>query len=256
MAKSHPVAVVTGGGQGIGKGICQKLVADGYRVIVADADGEAAEETARELSEEGQARGVVADVSQEDSVIRLFDLVTKHWGRLDALVNNAGISSPESGPIEELTLEHWNKVIGTNLTGMFLCAKYGTPLMRLHRGAAIVNIASTRALQSEPHTEAYAASKGGIVALTHALAISLGPDIRVNCISPGWIVVDDWKKSSQSHAPELRPADHAQHPVGRAGKPPDIAELAAFLLSAKAGFITGQNFVVDGGMTKKMVYME
>ena len=256
MAKAHPIAVITGGGQGIGKGICQKLVADGYQVIVADADGEAAEETARELASQGSAQAVVVDVSDEDSVVRLFDLVTKRFGRLDALVNNAGISSPESGPIEELSLEHWNKVIGTNLTGMFLCTKYGTPLMRLHRGAAIVNIASTRALQSQPHTEAYAASKGGIVALTHALAVSLGPDIRVNCISPGWIVVDDWKKASESHAPELRPADHAQHPVGRAGVPPDIAEMAAFLLSTKARFITGQNFVVDGGMTKKMIYEE
>jgi NAD(P)-dependent dehydrogenase (short-subunit alcohol dehydrogenase family) len=119
---------------------------------------------------------------------------------------------------------------------------------------SIVNIASTRALQSEANTEAYSASKGGVVALTHALAVSLGPDIRVNCISPGWIAVDDWKKSARRKQPVLRPEDHAQHPVGRVGHPEDIAALAAYLISSKASFITGQNFVVDGGMTKKMIY--
>jgi NAD(P)-dependent dehydrogenase (short-subunit alcohol dehydrogenase family) len=122
------------------------------------------------------------------------------------------------------------------------------PVLRRAGGAAaIVNIASTRALQSEPNTEAYAASKGGIVALTHALAVSLGPAVRVNCISPGWIDV---------RASQLSDQDHAQHPVGRVGKPLDIAKLVLFLLSEDAGFITGQNFVVDGGMTRKMIYEE
>jgi len=121
---------------------------------------------------------------------------------------------------------------------------------------AIVNIASTRAIQSEPNTEAYSASKGGILALTHSLAMSLGPDIRVNCISPGWIDVSEWKKSQQAKKPHLTKMDHAQHPAGRVGKPEDIAALVAFLISDEAGFITGQNFVVDGGMTKKMIYEE
>ena len=107
-----------------------------------------------------------------------------------------------------------------------------------------MNIASTRALQSEPDTEAYAASKGGLVALTHALALSLGPEVRVNCISPGWI----------AHQP-VRRKDHAQHPAGRVGQPQDVAELVAYLLSDAAGFVTGQNFVIDGGMTKKMIYV-
>ncbi len=120
----------------------------------------------------------------------------------------------------------------------------------------IVNIASTRAMQSEPHTEAYSATKGGLVALTHALAMSLGPDVRVNCISPGWIAVSEWKKRSQRKAADLRQEDHAQHPAGRVGIPGDVAALVAFLISYEAGFITGQNFVVDGGMTKKMIYVE
>ena len=155
--------------------------------------------------------------------------------------------------MELLELGDWNRVIATNLTGVFLCSKHAVPLLRPGKGA-IVNIASTRALQSEPHTEAYSASKGGVVALTHALAVSLGPDIRVNCISPGWIAVDAWQKSANRRPPTMRPEDHAQHPVGRVGSPEDIAALVAWLISPQAGFVTGQNFVVDGGMTRKMIY--
>ncbi len=107
---------------------------------------------------------------------------------------------------------------------------------------------------SEPHTEAYSASKGGLVALTHAMAASLGPQVRVNCISPGWIEVRDFKKRALRSAPDLTEADHRQHPAGRVGRPDDISSLAAFLASGEAGFITGQNFVVDGGMTRKMIY--
>ena len=120
----------------------------------------------------------------------------------------------------------------------------------------MVNIASTRGLMSEPDTEAYSASKGGIIALTHALAISLGPAVRVNCISPGWIEVSEWKKQGQRHAPDLRPEDQAQHPAGRVGRPEDVASLVMYLLSEEAGFITGANFVLDGGMTRKMIYYD
>jgi len=113
---------------------------------------------------------------------------------------------------------------------------------------------STRALQSEPDCEAYAASKGGLVALTHALAVSLAGKVRVNAISPGWIAVEDFQKPSRRAPPQLRPEDHSQHPAGRVGQPVDIAALCAFLLSSDAGFITGENIVVDGGMTRKMIY--
>jgi len=182
-------------------------------------------------------------------------VVVREFGRLDALVSNAGIAHADQGPIEELKVEEWNRMISTHLTGCFLCAKHAATHLRKVRGS-IVNIASTRAFQSEPNTEAYAAAKGGIIALTHALAISLGPDVRVNCIAPGWIDVRSWKKGGQRSQPDLRPVDHAQHPVGRVGMPEDIAVLAAFLLSDKSGFITGQTFIADGGMTRKMVYVE
>jgi NAD(P)-dependent dehydrogenase (short-subunit alcohol dehydrogenase family) len=180
--------------------------------------------------------------------------VKQHIGRLTALINNAGIANPVSGPIERLSQEDWNRVLNTNLTGAFLMVKHNIPLLT-QSGGSIINIASTRALQSEPETEAYAATKGGLVALTHALAISLGPKIRVNCISPGWIDVSQWQKIPPYSREPLNEADHRQHPAGRIGIPDDVASLAAFLLSAEAGFITGQNFVVDGGMTRKMIYV-
>ncbi|HEX8960077.1 MAG TPA: SDR family oxidoreductase [Geobacteraceae bacterium] len=247
------VVLVTGGGQGIGKGIAQRLVKEGVQVVIADLDGEALTETAEELGLADAAFEV--DVADERSVAELMERIGSRLGRLDALINNAGIAAPRAAPPERLDLADWNRVIATNLTGVFLCCKHAVPLLRVRKGA-IVNIASTRALQSEPDTEAYSASKGGVVALTHALAMSLGPDIRVNCISPGWIAVDDFKKRALRKPPRLSQADHAQHPAGRVGTPEDIAAMVSFLISPQAGFVTAQNFVVDGGMTRKMIYVE
>jgi NAD(P)-dependent dehydrogenase (short-subunit alcohol dehydrogenase family) len=253
MTISNNVVFVTGAGQGIGKAIARALLQAGNRVCLAERDSEAGSSAAQELAALGPVHFVATDVAEEASVERAIAECVAHFGQLDGLVNNAGIASPENGPIEQLSLATWNRVIGTNLTGMFLCSKHAVPELRKRRGA-IVNIASTRALQSEAHTEAYVAAKGGVVALTHALAISLGPELRVNCISPGWIDVSAWKKPSQRKAAELRQQDHAQHPVGRVGRPEDIAALALFLLGSDAGFITGQNHIVDGGMTRKMIY--
>jgi NAD(P)-dependent dehydrogenase (short-subunit alcohol dehydrogenase family) len=234
-AAEQRTVLVTGGARGIGRATAAFLASRGYKVAVADA-----------VAPGGPGKPFLLHnnhVSSEPAVRSCVRAVVKRFGRLDALVNNAGIADPANGPIEKLSLAEWNRRIGTNLTGAFLMAKHCAPHLRAARGA-IVNIASTRAVQSEPQTEAYAAAKGGLVALTHALAMSLGPRVRVNCISPGWI----------AHQ-RVRSKDHAQHPVGRVGRDEDVAQLIAFLLSDAAGFATGQNFVLDGGMTRKMIYV-
>jgi hypothetical protein len=248
--KGTRVMLVTGGAQGIGKGIASLLAARGYRVVAADHDTQAG----RDL-DLPDVWFTPCDVSREPSVRRCIAAVLRRFGRLDALINNAGLADPASGPLEKLRLADWNRRIAVNLTGVFLMAKHAAPHLRGTRGV-VVNIASTRALQSEPDAESYAASKGGVVALTHAMAMSLGPEVRVNCVSPGWIDVSgEWRKRSARKPLKLRRADHVQHPAGRVGRPEDVAALVAYLVSDEAAFVTGQNFVIDGGMTKKMIYV-
>lgn len=247
--------VVTGGAQGIGKGITLHLLQLGAAVVVADLDAEAGNETAQEYASSGELRFVETDVSDESSVAQMIAAAAAWRPDLYGLVNNAGIANPGSTPVEQLELAAWHRMIATNLTGPFLCVKHAAPFLR-RAGGAVVNLASTRALQSEANTEAYAASKGGILALTHALALSLGPAVRVNAISPGWIETVSWQKAAWRRTRQLRAVDTEQHPVGRVGTPEDVAALAAFLLSPAAGFITGQNFVIDGGMTRKMNYAD
>jgi NAD(P)-dependent dehydrogenase (short-subunit alcohol dehydrogenase family) len=246
---TQKVALVTGAAQGIGKGIAMLLAARGYQVAAADADAAAGRQL--DLPDVCFIR---CDVSRESSARACVREVVRRFRRLDALINNAGLAGPHTGPLEKLALEEWNRRIGVNLTGVFLMTKHAAPHLRAARGA-VVNIASTRALQSEPDTEAYAASKGGVVALTHAMAMSLGPEVRVNCVSPGWIDVSRWKKKPARKSLKLSRADHAQHPVGRVGRPEDVAQLVAFLISDAAGFATAQNYVLDGGMTRKMIYV-
>lgn len=222
-------AIVTGGAGLIGAGIIELLLEQGWTVASFDIK----ESTTN-------ARHIHCDVGDEASVAEAFAQLG--WNGLELLVNNAGIASPNNGPIHELSMADWRRVTDSHLTGAFLMTRSAVPLMG--EGASIVNMVSTRAFMSEPETEAYAASKGGLVALTHALAVSLGPKIRVNAIAPGWITDDT----------DLRKKDQMQHPVGRVGRPKDIADAVVYL--ANAGFMTGQVMVLDGGMTKKMIYEE
>jgi NAD(P)-dependent dehydrogenase (short-subunit alcohol dehydrogenase family) len=235
------VALVTGAAHGIGWAIASRLHDDGYRVVLIDSN-EAV--LARAASLGDRARGEQSDVASEDEVADTILALRETEGRLDALVCNAGIMIRK--PLADLSLDEWSRVISTNLTSTYLLARRAAPLLASTRGA-IVTIASTRARMSEPDTESYAASKGGLVALTHALAISLGPDVRCNVVSPGWIDVA---------GEPLRQADHAQHPAGRVGRPEDVASMVAWLLQPEQGFVTGAEFVVDGGMTRKMIYVE
>jgi NAD(P)-dependent dehydrogenase (short-subunit alcohol dehydrogenase family) len=244
------VALVTGAARGIGLGISAWLIAEGWQVVLADVDRERGSRVARALGD--NAWFVAMDVAKEDQVSVGVAEVLGQFGRLDALVCNAAISDPHTPPLESLDLKRWNRLLAVNLTGAMLLAKHCAPYLRGHRGA-IVNIASTRASQSEADCEAYAASKGGLVALTHALSISLGSEVRVNCVSPGWI---DSRDPSQQRLEPLSVFDHAQHPVGRVGTVEDVAAQVAWLLSEAAGFITGQEFIIDGGMSRKMIYQD
>lgn len=245
MASSPaPVAIVTGAAQGIGRAIAHRLLDDGWRIGAIDLpDAGLQRRYARHVR---RVVSIEGDVGDEQTAPRAVKAVTEKFGRLDALVSNAGIMVRR--PLRQLALADWRRVVDTNLTAAFLLARAAEKPLRAARGA-IVTIASIRALMSEPNTESYSASKGGLLALTHALAVSLGPEVRVNCVSPGWIATKPNEK--------LRRKDHLQHPAGRVGRPQDVAEIVAFLLDReRAGFVTGADFVVDGGMTRKMIYVE
>lgn len=236
------VATISGGAKNIGKGIALKLLSENWRVAIIDID----KNGLQNLEGSEDILKFCGDVSSEKDVKEFFEKIKEKFGRLDLIVNNAAIGGFKN--FLDLSVSEWKKVIDVNLTGYFLMSRFGVPLILENPGkGTIVNIASTRAIMSEPGNEAYSASKSGILGLTHALANSLGPNIRVNAISPGWILHENETISEE---------EHKQHPVGRAGKISDIAELVLFLSDEnKSGFITGANIVIDGGMTRKMIYI-
>jgi len=242
------VVVITGAGLGIGRTLALTYAQQGASVMLLDKNEVALQNVWEQLGsgDAGHKRYTV-DLSQPEEIINTMNDIRKTVGRIDVLINNAGLGVWKSP--YELSIEEWDYVLGTNLRGTFLCAREAANMMRTHGGGAIVNISSTRALMSEPNSEAYAASKGGILSLTHALAVSLGPDhITVNAICPGWIENGDYSK--------LRAEDHAQHPVQRVGKPEDIARACLYLTDPANDFVTGTQITVDGGMTRKMMYIE
>ncbi|MFP3916479.1 glucose 1-dehydrogenase [Lysinibacillus telephonicus] len=245
----NKVVIVTGAAQGIGKAVAVGYAKEGAKVVLADLNDELGRAVCSEIVSEGYSSIFVqTDVRKENDVVSLMKSAIHQYGKIDILINNAGIFRPISP--YDITMDLWDDVIHTNLRSVFMCSREAAKFMRLNeKGGAIVSMASTRAFMSEPHTESYAATKGGIVALTHALASSLGPDnIRVNCISPGWIETKDYDA--------LRPIDHEQHFSRRVGKPSDIVRACFYLTDDRNDFVTGINLTVDGGMTKKMIYEE
>ncbi len=220
------VAVVTGGAQGIGKCIAGEFRKNGARVCVID--------------KQPCEGGFVGDIADEATLRRFADSVIAAHGRVDFLINNA---LPTMRGIDECTWEEFNYALRVGVTAPFYLTKLFLP--HFAPGAAIVNISSSRDRMSQPQTESYTAAKGGIAALTHALAVSLAGRVRVNSISPGWIDTSFRRYTGP---------DATQQPAGRVGNPLDIANMALYLCSDKAGFITGENICIDGGMTRQMIY--
>ncbi|KAL6049503.1 putative Shortchain dehydrogenase/reductase SDR [Balamuthia mandrillaris] len=274
MEGQRRVCIVTGAANGVGKGIALHFLRHDYNVVVADIDAAAGQRflddyQAASASSPTEAFFVETNVGDEESVKRMVEKVTAKFGRIDCLINNAAMAYPyfrSGSSLEDVSFEEWRRFMNVNLDSIFLCCKYAVPYLKKSPSAAIINISSTRHHQSEPNTEAYCATKGGVVSMTHALASTLGAHlpkkgeeqaeeakvypIRVNCISPGWISVP-----SQGIA-HLTEVDHKQHPAGRVGRPEDVGKLALFLArEEESGFITGQNFFIDGGITKKMIYL-
>ena len=219
------VAVITGGANGIGKAIGDAFAREGAAIHIIDKQ---------------PGDWFVGDVSDKETLERFAESVVEKNGHVDCLINNA---LPMMKGIDNCSWEEFSYALAVGVTAPF----YLTKLLMPHfaPGASVINIASSRDRMSQPQTESYTAAKGGIAALTHAMAISLAGKARVNSISPGWI---------DTTGSGITGADALQQPVGRVGKPEDIAEMVLFLCSGKAGFITGENICIDGGMTKLMIY--
>ena len=225
MSNHRKVAVVTGGAQGIGRCIAEEFEKEGVTVCVID------------LQDNPYFTG---DLSDPDTLHRFAEKVIADYGHVDYLINNA---APLSKGIDECSYEDFSYALAVGVTAPFYLSKLFQPYFS--PGACIINISSSRDRMSQPQTESYTAAKGGIHALTHSLAVSLAGKVRVNSISPGWI---------DNNRTEYEGADAAQHPAGRVGNPLDIANMVLFLCSDKAGFITGENICIDGGMTRLMIY--
>ena len=223
---SKKVCVITGGANGIGKTIAEEFRKNDVKCYIIDiAEGD----------------HFVGDISNKETLEQFARYVIEEEGKVDFLINNA---PPLMKGIDECSYEEFNYALSVGVTAAFYLSKLFLPYFS--EDACIINISSSRDRMSQPQTESYSASKGAISALTHALAVSLAHKVRVNSISPGWI-----NTSSEFTGDEF---DHLQHPVGRIGKPVDIAKLVVFLCSEDASFITGENICVDGGMTKQMIY--
>jgi NAD(P)-dependent dehydrogenase (short-subunit alcohol dehydrogenase family) len=253
MKLENKVAIVTGAGKGIGSGIAKVFSQEGAKVVVVDWDEEAGKKTAEEIRQSGgDALFVNCDVSNEEQVKAMVQATLDKYGRIDVLVNNAGIGVYL--PVLEATSEDWDHCLAVNLKGVFLCSKYAIPHMQAVGKGAIVNISSVHAHATVNGVAPYAASKGGITALTRNMAIDYGPAIRVNAIAPGWVLtplIQSIFDGYDDPAEQQRLVEQRQV-MKRIGQPEDIGHAAAFLASDEASFITGTQLFVDGGLTAQL----
>ncbi|QNO15294.1 glucose 1-dehydrogenase [Alkalicella caledoniensis] len=247
MEFKNKVVIITGAGKGIGKAIAQGFAQKGAKVIIAEIDTENGQGLEQQLTSQGLiAKFVHTDAGNSKSIQDMVSDTMKEYGQIDILINNAAISHNSSLWVRDD--QDWERVIAVNLSGPYYAAKYASKHMAKNSSGNIINISSTRAFMSEAKTEPYSSSKGGIDTLTHSLAVSLGEyGIRVNSIAPGWIHTGD--------EANLTKEDNKQHPTGRVGTVQDIVEACYYLASEKSSFMTGQNITIDGGMTKKMIYI-
>lgn len=245
MKLAGKVAVVTGGASGIGEFTVREMVEEGAKVVIADLNDDLGSKLVQELNqEERQVAYIHVDVTKEDQVENMIEFAVSEFGKLDILFNNAGIGS--LSPSAELPFEEWRKVLSINLDGVFLAAKHAIKAMQKNGGGSIVNTASILGHVGQAQTAPYTASKGAVVNLTRTLAVEYAKDnIRVNAVSPGYIetpLLNQLDEAMKNHLISL-------HPIGRLGKPEEIAKAVVFLASDDASFVTGSNLLVDGGYT-------
>jgi len=249
MKLKDKVAIVTGSSRGIGLGIARVFVAEGAKVAIISPDKVEGEQVTGELNQtEKKAIFIQTDVKESAQVQKMIETTVNTFGKLDILVNNAGYHNSKNA--EETTEAEWDFVVNTNLRGTFLCSKYAIPHLRKNRGS-ITNISSMVGLVGQGDAAAYAASKGGQIALTKNMAIDLAPEIRVNVICPGWVqtsLVEDWF-DKQKDPVAARKYIFGQHPAGRIGTIEECGHLAAYLASEEAAFVTGSVMTLDGGIT-------
>ena len=240
------VAIVTGGNGGIGLGMARGLAAAGARVVVAGRDQTKSRAAVEDLKGRGaEAHAIAVDVTDEAAVGRLIAGTIERWGRLDVLVNNAGINIRK--PVQELALEEWHRVLDTNLTSAFLCSKAAYPAFKKAGGGKIINIGSMMSIFGAPFATAYAASKGGMVQMTKSMATAWAKDnIQVNAILPGWIDTALTRRAREQIS-GLHESVLKRTPAARWGVPEDLAGIAVFLASAASDFVTGAAIPIDGG---------